>query len=87
MLLQKQYRETCFKKYYELISCLLVSEQTNELFPEVNAISSNQNSRGSKGGEGRYNYRPNDNKNTINHQKWKNNKNYYPEDVGFSSIF
>ncbi|KAL4561444.1 hypothetical protein LXL04_033610 [Taraxacum kok-saghyz] len=63
MLLQKQYRETCFKKYYELISCLLVSEQNNELFPEVNAISSNHNCHGSKGGEGRYNHRPNDNKN------------------------
>ena len=87
MLLQKQYRETCFKKYYELISCLLVSEQNNELFPEVNAISTNHNSRGSKRGEGRYNHRPNDNKNASNHQKWENNKNHYPEDVGFSSIF
>ena len=27
MLLQKQYREKCFKKYYELISCLLVYKQ------------------------------------------------------------
>jgi len=50
MLLQQQYRERGFKKYSELISCLLVAEQNNELlmknhqarptsstpFPEVN---------------------------------------------------
>ena len=49
-----------FKKYYELISCLLVAEQNNELlmknhqfcptgtepFFEVNAISSQTNGRG-----------------------------------------
>ena len=87
MLLPKQYREKYLKKYYELISCLLVSEQNNELFPEVNAISTNHNSRGSKRGECRYNHRPNDNKNASNHPKWENNKNHYPEDVGFSSIF
>ncbi|XP_057478788.1 uncharacterized protein LOC130766108 [Actinidia eriantha] len=50
MLLQQQYRERGFKKYSELISCLLVAKQNNELlmnhqirptgsvpFPEVNA--------------------------------------------------
>ena len=31
MLLQQQYREKGFKKYSELISCLLVAEQNNEL--------------------------------------------------------
>ena len=50
VLLQQQYRERKFKKYSELISCLLVAEQNNELlleshhtrptgsisFPEVN---------------------------------------------------
>ncbi|XP_073130882.1 uncharacterized protein [Henckelia pumila] len=50
VLLQQQYREKGFKKYSELISCLLVAEQNNELlmknheirptganpFPEVN---------------------------------------------------
>ncbi|KAG2702542.1 hypothetical protein I3760_06G094900 [Carya illinoinensis] len=50
MLLQQQYRERKFKKYSELISCLLLAEQNNELllrnhqsrptgsisFPEVN---------------------------------------------------
>ena len=54
VLLQQQYRERRFTKYLELISCLLVAEQNNELlmqnhqsyptgsepFPEVNAISS-----------------------------------------------
>ena len=51
MLLQQQYRENGFKRYSELISCLLVAEQNNELllknhevrpagstpFPEANA--------------------------------------------------
>jgi len=51
VLLQQQYREKGFKKYSELITCLLVAEQNNELlmknhearptgaapFPEVNA--------------------------------------------------
>ncbi|KAJ0038745.1 hypothetical protein Pint_22503 [Pistacia integerrima] len=32
MLLQQQYRECNFKKYSELISCLRVVEQKNELF-------------------------------------------------------
>ena len=31
MLLQQQYRERCFVKYYELITCLFVAEQNNEL--------------------------------------------------------
>jgi hypothetical protein len=31
LLLQQQYRERDFKKYSELISCLLVAEQNNEL--------------------------------------------------------
>jgi hypothetical protein len=30
LLLQQQYRERDFKKYSELISCLLVAEQNNE---------------------------------------------------------
>ncbi|XP_024197263.2 uncharacterized protein LOC112200463 [Rosa chinensis] len=52
MILQQQYRERGFKKYADLISCLLVAEQNNELLmknhqsrptgsqpiPEVNAI-------------------------------------------------
>ena len=60
VLLQQQYRERRFTKYSELISCLLVAEQNNELlmrnhqsrptgsepFPEVNAISSQTRGRG-----------------------------------------
>ena len=60
VLLWQQYRERRFKKYYELISCLLVAEQNNEFlmknhqsrptgtepFPEVNAISSQTNGCG-----------------------------------------
>ena len=67
VLLQQQYRERRFKKYYELISCLLVAEQNNELlmknhqsrmtgtepFHEVNAISSQTNGRGRSHGHGR----------------------------------
>ncbi|XP_031276987.1 uncharacterized protein LOC116135424 [Pistacia vera] len=66
MLLQQQYREHNFKKYSELISCLLVAEQNNELllrnhqtrptgsqpFPEVNATTSSNN-HGSGRGLGR----------------------------------
>ncbi|XP_027118649.1 uncharacterized protein [Coffea arabica] len=51
MLLQQQYREKGFKKYFKLIACLLLAEQNNELllknhesrptgaspFPEANA--------------------------------------------------
>jgi hypothetical protein len=61
MLLQQQYRERNFKRYSELISCLLVAEQNNELllknhqscptgsapFPEVNRTSFNN--RGNNG--------------------------------------
>jgi hypothetical protein len=56
MLLQQQYRERGFTKYSELISCLLVAEQNNELlmknhnsrptgstpFPEANVVTSNE---------------------------------------------
>ncbi|XP_051133076.1 uncharacterized protein LOC127252798 [Andrographis paniculata] len=52
MVLQQQYREKSFQKYSELITCLLLAEQNNELllknhesrptganlFPEANAI-------------------------------------------------
>jgi len=31
IVLQQQYRERNFKKYSELISCILVAEQNNEL--------------------------------------------------------
>ena len=53
VLLQQQYRERRFTKYSELISCLLIAKQNNELlminhqshatrsepFPKVNVIS------------------------------------------------
>ncbi|KAK1407624.1 hypothetical protein QVD17_39244 [Tagetes erecta] len=69
LLLQQQYREKGFKKYSELISCLLVAKQNNELlmknhktrptgiapFPEANvAIYNDQSgSRGRGHGRGR----------------------------------
>jgi len=57
MLLQQQYRKRGFKKYSELISCLLMAEQNNELlmknhesrptsstpFPEMNFTRYNYN--------------------------------------------
>ena len=60
VLLQQQYRERRFTEYSQLISCLLVAEQNNELlmknhqsrptrseaFPEVNAILSQNHGRG-----------------------------------------
>ena len=69
MLLQQQYLECRFEKYFELISCLLVAEQNNELLlqnhqsrpigsasiPEVNVASSSGrgHSRGRGCGRGR----------------------------------
>jgi hypothetical protein len=69
LLLQQQYRERGFKKYSELISCLLVAEQNNELLmknhqsrptgsqplPEVHATftSRHGNGRGSMHDNGR----------------------------------
>ena len=66
VLLQQQYRERRFTKYSELISCLLVAEQNNELlmknhqshptgselFPEVNVISFQTHGRGRGRGHG-----------------------------------
>ena len=60
VLLQQQYQEHRFTKYSELISCLLVAKQNNELlmrnhqsrpigsepFPKVNTISSQTHGRG-----------------------------------------
>ncbi|XP_028781363.1 uncharacterized protein LOC114737584 [Neltuma alba] len=68
VLLQQQYREKGFKKYSELISCLLVAEQNNELlmknheirptgsapFPEANVtVRNNYHMRGRGRGHGR----------------------------------
>ncbi|GKD56618.1 uncharacterized protein Tco_1290005, partial [Tanacetum coccineum] len=66
MLLQQQYRERGFKKYCDLISCLLVAEQNNELlmknhetrptgtapFPEANVATLNNQNRGRGRGRG-----------------------------------
>ena len=66
VLLQQQYRESRFEKYYELISCLLVAKQNNEMLlqnhqsrptgsasiPEVNVASSNGCGRGHGHGSG-----------------------------------
>ena len=67
VLLQQQYRERNFTKYSELISCLLVAEQNNELlmrnhesrptgtapFPEANVATIEHNNRGRGRGHGR----------------------------------
>ena len=67
VLLQQQYQEHRFKKYFELISCLLVVEKNNEIlmrnhqflptrsepFPEVNVISSQTPRRDRGRGHGR----------------------------------
>ena len=67
VLLQQQYRERKLTKYSELISCLLIAEQNNELlmknhqsrptgsepFPEVNVISSQTHGRGCGRSRGR----------------------------------
>ena len=55
VLLQQQYRERRFAKYYELISCLYVAKQNNPTgsasIPKVNVASSS--GRGSSCGRGR----------------------------------
>ncbi|KAL0413467.1 UNVERIFIED_CONTAM: hypothetical protein Sradi_1548400 [Sesamum radiatum] len=67
MLLQQQYREKGFAKYFELISCLLVAEQNNELllkthesrpigsasFTEVNVATRDHYNPEPYGGRGR----------------------------------
>ncbi|KAK8348465.1 hypothetical protein V6Z12_A06G082700 [Gossypium hirsutum] len=67
VLLQQQYREKGFKRYSELISCLLVAEQNNELlmknhgicltgsapFPEVNVTVHNNYENRKYRGHGR----------------------------------
>ncbi|KAL0334001.1 UNVERIFIED_CONTAM: hypothetical protein Sangu_1556300 [Sesamum angustifolium] len=67
MLLQQQYREKGFTKYSELISCILVAEQNNELllknhksrlagsapFPEVNVATRNHYNHEPYRGRGR----------------------------------
>ena len=67
VLLQQQYRERIFTEYSQLISCLLVAKQNNELlmknhqsrptgseaFPEVNVISSQNHGCGRGRGRGR----------------------------------
>ncbi|XP_027102679.2 uncharacterized protein [Coffea arabica] len=64
MLLQQQYREKGFKKYSELITCLLLAEQNNELllknhksrptgaspFPEANGTQFQNSGRGRRRG-------------------------------------
>ena len=75
VLLQQQYRERRFTEYSQLILCLLVAEQNNELlmknhqsrptgseaFPEVNAISSQNHGRGRGRGRDRSRGRNSDN--------------------------
>ena len=67
MILQQQYRERGFTKYSDLISCLLVAEQNNELLmqnhqsrptgaqplPEVNAVVTNGHNNERGGWNGR----------------------------------
>ncbi|GJX27688.1 hypothetical protein Tco_0235767 [Tanacetum coccineum] len=67
LLLQQQYRERGFKKYCDLISCLLVAEQNNELLmknhesrptgstplSEANVVAHNQNRGRGRGSDRR----------------------------------
>ena len=38
LVLMQQYQERRFTKYYELLSCLLVAEQNNELLLKIHGI-------------------------------------------------
>ncbi|XP_020424453.1 uncharacterized protein LOC109950313 [Prunus persica] len=87
MLLQQQYREKRFTKYSQLISCLLVAEQNNELlvknhnshpigskpFPEANA-SNHGRGQGGSYGRGHYNFR---NRGGHNHASNKKSAPYH----------
>ena len=90
VLLQQQHRERRFTEYSQLISCLLVAEQNNELlmknhqsrptgseaFPEVNAISSQNHGRGRGRNSRQYNNSSSYQKRKapFHHQKWNNNE-------------
>jgi len=90
VLLQQQYRERKFTRYSELISCLLVAEQNNELlmknhqsrptgstpFPEANGTSfhGNKGNRGRGRGRGRKNYRG---QGERTHNSYKRNVPYH----------
>lgn len=71
LFLQQKYRERHFTKYSELISCLLVAEQNNELlmknyqarptgstqFPEANGVNFNRRQRNHGRGRGKHHYK------------------------------
>jgi len=88
VLLQQQYRKRNFTRYSELISCLLVAEQNNELlmknyqsrptgstpFPEANGTSFHGN-KGNRGhGRGRKNYKGQEER---THNSYKRNVSYH----------
>ncbi|XP_057452748.1 uncharacterized protein LOC130744594 [Lotus japonicus] len=82
VVLQQQYRERGFTKYSELISCLLVAEQNNELLmknhesrPTGSAPFPEANIRGRGRGRGNGHRRDHGRVpiNNSSHQKWKNN--------------
>ncbi|KAK4391511.1 hypothetical protein Sango_1928900 [Sesamum angolense] len=72
LVLQQQYRERGFKTYSELISCLLVAEENNQLLlnnhntcptgskplPENSAALPEENATSSRKGSGRYHVLP-----------------------------
>jgi hypothetical protein len=94
VLLQQQYRERNFTRYSELISCLLVAEQNNELliknhqfcptgfipFPKANETSFHGN-KGNRGlGRGRGRGRK------IYRGQWERTHNSYKRNVCFISL-
>ncbi|KAJ0035486.1 hypothetical protein Pint_26071 [Pistacia integerrima] len=74
VLLQQQCREKGFQKYFELISCLLVAEQNNELLMKnheaLNVTISNNQGHGRRHGHGR----GHGHRNGHGHQKWNNDE-------------
>ncbi|XP_065635567.1 uncharacterized protein LOC136070105 [Quercus suber] len=91
MLLQQQYRELKFKKYSELISCLLVAEQNNELllknhqsrptgstpFPKVNGASFERNGGNKSRGRGHGRGKNNQNRGRYTHNILKGHTTPY----------
>ncbi|KAK9691599.1 hypothetical protein RND81_09G206800 [Saponaria officinalis] len=89
LLLSQKYRQRGFKRYCELVSCLLVAEQNNEIllkyhqsrptgtdpFPEVNATKYENRNKGHAGIRGRGRGRGRGTWNTrINYQGGRNGK-------------
>ncbi|XP_059639469.1 uncharacterized protein LOC132281818 [Cornus florida] len=86
--LQQQYRERRFKKYSELISCLLVAEQNNELLLRnhqsrpIRSTPISETYVASSHGRGRRRERHRDGRNGHNNKYGRGKNNYHNNEYG-----